>query len=67
MMRIVDIHVLVSIAKTYHSWVCVDNTLPHPTYKIQLTWVNIVAHSVTKYISGHSDVVMVRSSPMIKP
>ncbi len=59
MMRIVDIHALVSIAKTYHSWVCVDNTFATPYLQNPIDLgANIVAHSVTKYISGHSDVVM---------
>ncbi|MAJ50364.1 MAG: cystathionine gamma-synthase [Flammeovirgaceae bacterium] len=59
MMRIVDITAMVSIAKTYHSWVCVDNTFATPYLQNPINLgADIVVHSVTKYISGHSDVVM---------
>tara|TARA_A100001015_G_scaffold315699_1_gene428123 strand:+ start:646 stop:1788 length:1143 start_codon:yes stop_codon:yes gene_type:complete len=59
MMRIVDISAMVSIAKSYHSWVCVDNTFSTPYLQNPVDLgANIVIHSVTKYISGHSDVVM---------
>ena len=59
MMRIVDISAMVSIAKSYNSWVCVDNTFSTPYLQNPIDLgANIVIHSVTKYISGHSDVVM---------
>tara|TARA_E500000331_G_scaffold327230_1_gene346013 strand:- start:519 stop:1703 length:1185 start_codon:yes stop_codon:yes gene_type:complete len=59
MMRIVDIIAMVNIAKTYHSWVCVDNTFATPYLQNPIDLgADIVVHSVTKYISGHSDVVM---------
>ena len=59
MMRIVDISAMVNIAKSYHSWVCVDNTFSTPYLQNPIDLgANIVIHSVTKYISGHSDLVM---------
>ncbi len=59
MMRIVDISAMVSIAKSYNSWVCVDNTFSTPYLQNPIDLgANIVIHSVTKYISGHSDLVM---------
>ena len=59
MMRIVDISAMVSIAKSYNSWVCVDNTFSTPYLQNPIDLgANIVIHSVTKYIAGHSDLVM---------
>ena len=59
MMRIVDISAMVRIAKAYQSWVCVDNTFATPYLQNPIDLgADIVVHSVTKYISGHSDVVM---------
>jgi cystathionine beta-lyase/cystathionine gamma-synthase len=59
MMRIVDISAMVRMAKAYQSWVCVDNTFATPYLQNPIDLgADIVVHSVTKYISGHSDVVM---------
>ena len=58
-MRIVDISAIVGIANSYHCLVCVDNTFATPYLQNPIDLgANIVVHSVTKYISGHSDVVM---------
>ena len=58
---LVDIPRIVRIAKSHPSkpLVLVDNTFLSPFYSSPLLQgADIVYHSVTKYISGHSDVVM---------
>ena len=59
MMSIIDIAEMVKIAKKYRIWVCVDNTFATPYLQNPIDLgADIVVHSVTKYISGHSDVIM---------
>lgn len=59
MMSIVDIKALVAIAKSVGAQTVVDNTFASPYLQNPLNLgADIVMHSVTKYISGHSDVVM---------
>lgn len=59
MMSIVDINALSALAKDYNSLMVVDNTFATPYLQNPLDLgADIVMHSVTKYISGHSDVVM---------
>lgn len=59
LMRILDIKALSSIAKKKNITVVVDNTFASPFLQNPLDLgADIVVHSVTKYISGHSDVVM---------
>ena len=58
-MQIADIHKLSSIAKKHNVLMAVDNTFASPYLQNPLDLgADIVMHSVTKYISGHSDVVM---------
>lgn len=58
-MQIADIHMLSSIAKKYNVLMAVDNTFASPYLQNPLDLgADIVMHSVTKYIGGHSDVVM---------
>ncbi len=59
MMSIVDIAALARIAKAYKALVAVDNTFATPYLQNPIDLgADIVMHSVTKYISGHSDVIM---------
>ncbi|KAF8835181.1 hypothetical protein BDN67DRAFT_1072518 [Paxillus ammoniavirescens] len=60
-LRLVDIHRIVSLARSHPSrpLVVVDNTFLSPFYQSPLLLgADIVVHSLTKYINGHSDVVM---------
>ncbi|MDH5598246.1 MAG: cystathionine gamma-synthase [Cyclobacteriaceae bacterium] len=59
MMNIVDIKGVSTIAKGYDILVAVDNTFATPYLQRPLELgADIVMHSVTKYLAGHSDVVM---------
>lgn len=59
MMNIVDIEAMSKIAKKCGAWLCVDNTFATPYLQTPLDLgADIVMHSVTKYLGGHSDVVM---------
>ena len=59
MMNIIDIEAMASIAKKSGAWLCVDNTFATPYLQNPLDLgADIVMHSVTKYLGGHSDVVM---------
>ena len=59
LMRILDITEIAKIAKSKNILVVVDNTFASPFLQNPLNLgADIVVHSVTKYISGHSDVVM---------
>ncbi len=58
MLKLVDIEQLSKIAKSKGLWVSVDNTFMSPFYQRPLELgADIVVHSSTKYINGHSDVV----------
>ncbi len=59
MMNIVDIEAMSKIAKSANAMLCVDNTFATPYLQNPLDLgADIVMHSVTKYLGGHSDVVM---------
>lgn len=59
LMNIIDIKACVDIAKKNNILVAVDNTFASPYLQNPLDLgANIVMHSVTKYLGGHSDVVM---------
>lgn len=59
MMNIVDIVAMAQIAKKANAMLCVDNTFATPYLQNPLDLgADIVMHSVTKYLGGHSDVVM---------
>ena len=59
MMNIIDIKALVAMAKESNIKVAVDNTFATPYLQRPLELgADIVMHSVTKYLGGHSDVVM---------
>jgi cystathionine gamma-lyase len=58
MLNIIDIVAVVNLAKKYNVKVCVDNTFASPYLQNPLDLgADIVLHSATKYIGGHSDVV----------
>lgn len=58
-MQIVDIAACAAIAKEHKLTLCVDNTFASPYLQNPLLLgADIVMHSVTKYLGGHSDVVM---------
>jgi len=58
LLRITDIAQIVTLAKTHNTLVAVDNTFLSPIHqKPLLLGADIVVHSTTKYINGHSDLV----------
>jgi cystathionine beta-lyase/cystathionine gamma-synthase len=58
LMNICDIRGLAEIAKSNGILLCVDNTFASPALQNPLTLgADIVMHSATKYLSGHSDVI----------
>ena len=59
MMNIIDIKAVVAMAKGSNIKVAVDNTFATPYLQRPLELgADIAMHSVTKYLGGHSDVVM---------
>jgi cystathionine beta-lyase/cystathionine gamma-synthase len=59
MMNIVDIEAMAKISKAAGAMLCVDNTFATPYLQNPLDLgADVVMHSVTKYLGGHSDVVM---------
>lgn len=58
LMNICDIAGLASIAKEHNILLCVDNTFASPYLQTPLDLgADIVMHSATKYLGGHSDVI----------
>jgi len=59
MMNIIDIEAVAVLSKRCGALLCVDNTFATPYLQTPLDLgADIVMHSVTKYLGGHSDVVM---------
>ncbi len=59
MMNIIDIKGAAAIAKKHNVLLAVDNTFATPYLQNPLDLgADLVMHSVTKYLAGHSDVVM---------
>ena len=59
LMNIVDIKACTELAKKHNITVAVDNTFASPYLQNPLDLgADIVMHSVTKYLGGHSDVIM---------
>lgn len=59
MLNIVDIEAICRIAKKHGIMTCVDNTFASPYLQTPLDLgADIVLHSATKYLGGHSDVVL---------
>jgi cystathionine beta-lyase/cystathionine gamma-synthase len=58
LMNITDIAAVAAIAKKAGAWLCVDNTFASPYLQNPLDLgADIVMHSSTKYLGGHSDVI----------
>jgi cystathionine gamma-lyase len=59
LLNIIDIEGVAKIAKEVGALTVVDNTFASPYLQNPMDWgADMVMHSVTKYINGHSDVVM---------
>lgn len=59
MMHVVDIELIAKVAKKHNILLGVDNTFATPYLQQPLDLgADIVMHSATKYLGGHSDVVM---------
>ena len=58
LLRIVDIEQVSKLAKSYDALLAVDNTFMSPALQQPISLgADIVIHSTTKYLNGHSDVV----------
>ncbi|MFK8015669.1 MAG: cystathionine gamma-synthase [Gammaproteobacteria bacterium] len=58
LLRLVDIEAVCAVAHEHGALVAVDNTFLSPALQTPLTLgADIVVHSTTKYLNGHSDVV----------
>lgn len=58
LMNITDIAAVAVLAKKSNAWLCVDNTFASPYLQNPLDLgADIVMHSSTKYLGGHSDVI----------
>ncbi len=59
MLNIMDIEAIGKITKAHNIFFCIDNTFASPYLQQPLDLgATIVVHSITKYLGGHSDVVM---------
>jgi cystathionine gamma-lyase len=59
MMNIIDIAAISEVAKKHNVLLAVDNTFATPYLQTPLNLgADIVMHSLTKYLGGHSDVIM---------
>lgn len=57
-LKISDIETIARIARANKSWLCVDNTFASPALQQPLNLgADIVVHSATKYLGGHSDLI----------
>jgi cystathionine beta-lyase/cystathionine gamma-synthase len=69
MMNVIDIQSVAKICKAHSIYLAVDNTFASPYLQQPLhLGADIVMHSATKYLAGHSDVILgalVTSSPLI--
>jgi cystathionine gamma-lyase len=58
MLKIVDLAEVARIARAHGATTVVDNTFATPFFQRPLEFgIDVVAHSTTKYLNGHSDVV----------
>lgn len=59
LLNVIDIEAIARITQKHKLLLCVDNTFATPYLQNPLDWgADIVMHSATKYLGGHSDVVM---------
>lgn len=57
-LKISDIEAIAKIARAQHCLLCVDNTFASPALQQPLSLgADIVVHSATKYLGGHSDLI----------
>jgi cystathionine beta-lyase/cystathionine gamma-synthase len=57
-LKISDIRTIAKIAKANDCWLCVDNTFASPASQKPIDLgADIVVHSGTKYLGGHSDLI----------
>lgn len=57
-LKISDIEAIAKIAKASGCWLCVDNTFASPALQQPISLgADIVVHSATKYLGGHSDLI----------
>jgi len=70
LINITDIAAMAAIAKEHHLLLCVDNTFASPYLQNPLDLgADIVMHSSTKYLGGHSDVIqgaLVMNDPALR-
>ncbi len=58
MLKIVDLAAVAAIARAHGARTVVDNTFATPYFQRPLALgIDVVAHSTTKYLNGHSDVI----------
>jgi cystathionine beta-lyase len=59
MMKVVDIQAIAALGKAHNALVAVDNTFATPYLQLPLDLgADIVLHSATKYLAGHSDTIL---------
>ncbi|MCJ7497666.1 MAG: cystathionine gamma-synthase [candidate division Zixibacteria bacterium] len=67
LLKIIDLKKISKLANKYNLILAVDNTFATPFFQKPLSWgADIVVHSSTKYLGGHSDLVggaIVTSNP----
>ncbi len=57
-LKVSDIEAIAKIARAHSCWLCVDNTFASPALQQPLALgADIVVHSATKYLGGHSDLI----------
>lgn len=57
-LKVSDIEAIAKIAKQNGAWLCVDNTFASPALQQPIKLgADIVVHSATKYLGGHSDLI----------
>jgi cystathionine gamma-lyase len=58
MLTLTDLSAVAKIGKQHHILTCVDNTFVSPYLQNPLSFgIDVVLHSSTKYLGGHSDIV----------
>jgi cystathionine beta-lyase/cystathionine gamma-synthase len=58
LLRLIDIQAIAEIAHRHHLLLVVDNTFASPYFQQPLKLgADIVVHSTTKYLNGHSDII----------
>jgi cystathionine beta-lyase/cystathionine gamma-synthase len=59
LLRLIDLSAIAKIAREHNIMTCVDNTFATPYLQRPLEHgIDLVAHSATKYLAGHSDTIM---------